>query len=673
MDKKSTAKKVALALLPYLTAIISIAIFFTAGLLLKDFFPKNTAYICFGISFGLLILIFIVQLFLASRIKRNFAQNNVALINEKLLEKQNEIKSDFFAAMKRVNSATLVCKLYVIAVTLLLHVIVFFTGAATGLPFFVILIACLFISNIYAHLFSALLDPPEMIVIGVLPQDEYGELYRLAEDAMKTAGVEGELIICTDNSFDCSITRYGNTLQILIGCHFIYFFTEKELYNVFLHEFAHQSREYTPKSDNSVFRRFIESDGRTVTDLLLAYPTDRYLMERMLFDYLGSVFVEQMADSIVTSKGDRIAMASALAKSSLFEDFERVHQLYSIGHKFKTPEPIQNIAECTAKELKAAMDDKLNVWLERLEREIQPKNATHPIYRERRNAIGVSADEVTVSFDAFGDSLDGIREKILGFVSKTTAQYMKDEYLELRMEYYLEPLGRVQYWEENKADVSPSQMISVMSALEYLERFDEAEALADQIIASDLGKRVKAGAYFFKAKMLLLRDDEAGIEMMYTALDADNEYASLGLELLGTFICRNGMQEKLDEYREKAPVYQQATIDSNETFGTLSPKDKLIPEEDAEAVKRHVDNILNISDKVKEIWVCRKIVGNESARCFGITLDTQTEDEERRAVVDIYMYIDSLDDGRNTMFLMNRYSFGIMKKVEGALVYSKDK
>ena len=128
MDKKSTAKKVALALLPYLTAIISIAIFFTAGLLLKDFFPKNTAYICFGISFGLLILIFIVQLFLASRIKRNFAQNNVALINEKLLEKQNEIKSDFFAAMKRVNSATLVCKLYVIAVTLLLHVIVFFTG-----------------------------------------------------------------------------------------------------------------------------------------------------------------------------------------------------------------------------------------------------------------------------------------------------------------------------------------------------------------------------------------------------------------------------------------------------------------------------------------------------------------------------------------------------------------
>jgi hypothetical protein len=64
---------------------------------------------------------------------------------------------------------------------------------------------------------------------------------------------------------------------------------------------------------------------------------------------------------------------------------------------------------------------------------------------------------------------------------------------------------------------------------------------------------------------------------MYKAMDINSNYIDWGLDEIGAFCCRMGLEKELLEYREKAVEYAQSQMDKYDETGTLTARDNILP------------------------------------------------------------------------------------------------
>lgn len=676
MQSKNKIKNIISSIVAMILGAVTILAAFFGGIQFKNSSYAELSGMLSDILTGLLFVILAVNI-IYGIVKRNKMQKmKVSEVNEMMLKRKANIKENFELATKRLRKISLWGKLYIVFITVYMHVTAFFIGAQADASGRLIILIIFMTGGIYIRFLGAIIDKPKVVPEDFLSRVEYPELYSIAKEAMEKAGVEGKVYIATANSFDASISKIGDAYLLFIGAIMINSLSRKELFNVLLHEFAHHAPEYTPKSLYGFFNRFIEheTDGSRVTDIIISLPMMKYGEEFVFYTLLASEYIESMADAITVKLGSPKHFASAIAKCNFYDSYDNVLFKYQEKPLFEPENVTPNVATLNLNAFIAATKDNHKKWLANFEKEIQPRNATHPIYRMRRDAIGVKPEDVVISFDFEDDGLQQERLTVISKINSEIAIELGKNYEELRKVNYLDPLAIVDNWKANKENYSSADLIPVIDALSGLMRFDEAEALCDEIIANE--KNVYATAYpkHFKGVMMLLREEEKGIDLLYKAIELNSNLLEISINQIGEYACKHGMQKELDEYREKATALTQKMIDEDEKANSLSPSDKVVEDDmSEEALESHVSFISAVSENISGIYLVKKVISETfSSHVFLIEFDKGTSQEViNEAMNKIFRYLDTLDDEQYSLFLYNNYYKGIVKKVKNSLKYSK--
>lgn len=676
MENKGKLKNVIFSIVAMILGALTIAASFVLGSVMKNESNTELFGILANISTALTFVILAINIIYRIVWTNKMNKMKVAEVNEMMLKRKENIKENFDLATARLHKTSTFCKLYVVSITIFMHVTSFFLGASLISTRYLLYLIFM-TGGVYIRFVGAIIDKQKIKPEEFLPEGEYGELYSIAQEAMTKAGVDGKIYIATDNSFNAAIAKDGNTYLLMLGAIMVNSLSREELYNVLLHEFAHHSKEYTPKSTYGFFNRFIEhqTDGSTITDIIISLPTMKYGEEFIYYTLLASEYIEAMADSVTLKNGNPKALISALAKCNFYDSYDKVLFEYQAKPLFESETIPENLATINFEAFVNSVNDNASKWLESYEKEIQPRNATHPIYRLRRDAVGVKADEVAWTLNVNDDGLDKERAAILQYVNEDIVKRLSANYEELRKENYLKPLSIINGWENNKDNYSSAELIPVIDALAGLLRFDEAEALCDKIIAEEENKYAKAYPKHFKGSMLLLRDDPAGIDLLYEAIELNSNLLEISINQIGEFACRNGLQDELDKYREKAVSLTQKMIDEDENANVLTQSDKIIEDDISEdALKLHIDFISSISENIKSIYLVKKIINESfSSHVFLIEFEKDTvPDTINESMNKIFRYLDTLDDEQYSLFLYNKLYKNIVKKVKNAKKYSKE-
>ena len=675
MQQNKAMKALSFTLALLISMAVGVALF-SCGLLLTDHINKTLSGIIATVSFVLIVAAGIMNAVLTGKLRKKYNKLNIAEGNKMLLDRKSDIAQDLQSATERLEKAAKVGKIYISLITALMLVFIFFLGAlanaAGGLFIFPILI----IISVITRFFGALIDVPKPEKKEILDKKDYPELYAIAQRARDEAELEGDIGITTDNSFNAAITKIGNQYYLLLGCSLVNHISRDELYNILLHEFAHHSEKYTPKSPHGFFNRFInyESVPLPLGDFFISYPMLLYFEEYIIYTALANEYIEKMADSITVTKGDPRAFASAIAKCNLHSQYERLLYQYQEKALFETEEPQTDIAEQYMRGFRRALEENQEIWLDMFEREIQPRNASHPIYRARRDAVGVSKDDVVISLDVSGDGLDDERAKITAQTNSEILQMLTPNYSELRKQNYLTPLSIIEDWEKNKENYPKTELTKVIQAMIDIMRHEDAEKLCDHIIENEENIYLTAFPKSFKGYLLVNREDPRGVDLLYESIELNSNLFEISIDPIGEYACRNGLQDVLDEYREKALALAQKNVDEDEQANSVSAKDNLVPDDMSEdALRSHIEFITSVSHSISGIYLVKKVISDTFySHVFLIEFENKTSGEViNESMNRIFRYLDTLDNEQYSLFLYAPIYKSIVKKVEGSRIYSK--
>ncbi len=488
-------------------------------------------------------------------------------------------------------------------------------------------------------------------------EDEFPELYSIAERARNALGMEGNIKIAFGDEYNVGSALFGNTISIVIGAIALGVCTEEEMYCVMLHELQHIKEDQKP--DNRKILETLEfcyewkqyKTVMRVSDFFYTYKDLIWKMEYDLYKDAVSVILETEADEAMKKYGSPDAAASNLVRMKYYDMYRWTETardrepLYSSG-KINRSFVFDEIAD-----FRRVTEENRFKWNLLIKREIPSDSDTHPIVRKRLEALGsavIDADfpELTGSYG------EECRRAIIRFQNEVCdsneSGYEEDRELE-----YLYPLRDVEQWELRGKPLAAEEYRDIVSALGSLGRYSEAMELCSRAIA-ELSPTAAAHAYFMKGMHLLRNFDDAGIDYLNTAMDLNNNYAEEGLEAIGQYSCLTGNQKELDRYRQRFAPVMQKQIDVYDELLYLRKGDRIIPEELPDGMLEDILSYIGRLDKgaIDKVYLVRKIVNDElSASAFVVKF---RKDADRTVCGEImhkiFNYLDTFSDHQFALF-----------------------
>jgi tetratricopeptide (TPR) repeat protein len=307
-----------------------------------------------------------------------------------------------------------------------------------------------------------------------------------------------------------------------------------------------------------------------------------------------------------------------------------------------------------------------------IEKEILPNNATHPTLKIRLETLGVEdVDAIEYPRDsAYADEI----QKVLDFADKKLIE-LHDTYEQDRREQYLEPLERITKWKESGEPIAAETYADIIADLHRLGRYEDAERLCERVI-EELDEYSSYHAYFIKGCAMLYRYEEAGVDLIYHALEGNQNYLENGLNVIGEFFCMTGREQELLDYRARAAQLSQQDKDEFSQTSFLSKNDKLsrdeMPKEMLEEILGYIRSV--DCDIIQKIYLVRKTVSETYfASAFVIHFYGGTDAQREDIMHKIFRYLDTYPvDWHFALFDYFDYPDIKFDKIEGSLVYSKN-
>ena len=497
-----------------------------------------------------------------------------------------------------------------------------------------------------AHRFDPILEKPDFSEYSD-PKD-FPRIYDLAHKAARALNMDGEIKILFTMDCNAGIAKLGKVYSLHLGVILLDAYTEDELYQVLLHEFAHMTKDgNATDKENRLYIKInaqynVQNKVISMFNLLFALPDAIFMNEFSFYRYTASEALEVIADNAVTTHGDPRTAANGLAKIAYYHKFSNRGDL--ISELFYEPEEMRkNMADVLITSYRAAVGKHGDLWKEQLMKEIQPRNATHPILRLRMQSMGVSDFTVTLP-----DYVGEYREECVRAREKCNEMIYRlnsEDYAQRRKMNYLTHAELLESWEAKGKPITNESSRAVLEALWALTRYDELEALCDDIINNNENLFATAHAHLLKGIVLLNRYDDLGIGYLYKAMEINENYIEEGLSIIGDYCCANGLQKELDEYRERAVELSQANMDQFSKLSSLMPEDDLVydtmPEEMLNGILDYIESISEQS--ISRIYLVRKVI-NESffGSCFVIRFKEQTHPTVGNRVMDkIFNHLDT--------------------------------
>lgn len=506
--------------------------------------------------------------------------------------------------------------------------------------------------------------------------EDYPIIYGIARRAADAVGCGKQIRIIFIPDFNAGISEIENVYSLQIGSELLSAMTEDELYQILIHEFAHVSKEnYTVNKEDKLFAKL----NNTALDPFAAfmnfpfsYFDESFRFEFIIYRMTASVAVEKLSDKAVLEHGDPQIAANALAKLAMYDKFQREMDRL-IEEPFFEPEDFRkDYTLRIGREFRKAVEQRGEFWKQLLLDEIQSNNATHPIFRSRIEALGISDYSIE-----FPDEESDYRKeyyKVCETVDKVIYENEKESYAERRENMYLKPMRDIQKWIDGGRQVIPEESRPIMDALELLNRDDELEALCDNIIENCDNIFATAHAHRVKGGLMLSRYDKGGIDHIYTAVELNSNYIMNGLDIVGEYCCMCGWQEELEVYREKCAEYYQFQKDKYDEVGVIRHTDRISKDDLPDEMLKGIIERIRTADEnqISRAYLIKKQISDDFFTSaviirFKPNADAKTVDTVMNR---IFNYLDTIPDDRQfSLFVYDKNCEEAIDKVGDCCIY----
>ncbi len=676
---KNNGKRIGLSVM--LTVLTTVLLFLggaiTAGITQTYYaaFWPLLFLVCFGSLFLLGLFSYLGSVIYAKSKNRM----KLAEAKEYVMTKKGSADADPKAIARRLQAVKAFVWSMLILVVLLLSGTCFVMAGYPEMSGAIVLPVAVWL-GLYIRLLAAAKAPD---FEGYVTREDYPELYRLAQSAADTVGVKGELHIAILPDCNAGIRRFGKDISLQLGTQLLSVLHPEELYQILLHEFAHLASESAAGAfaDSFAWKFVSADDDNQMSDLVMKcffrLPAVVAGFEFSTCQMVTSEGWERIADSVIMEKGDPSMAVSALCKTAMsrFFDWEMASFIPESFYAGEEPPQAANTIVCRA--FRQSIEERSDFWQSILEKELPYQLGSHPIFRQRREALGNPAYTITLPAEegAYAEDVEKAREQI----DRETVENLKDSYAERRKDVYLEPLALVERYEASDGCLTAPEIPPLLAAYRDLIRYEEQEALCDRVLADPrLSEYETVSARFIKGCLLLSHYDAAGIDMIYRAIELNHTYMEGGLEQIGDFCHYMGLEEELEVYRSRVLSQVQEKMDVYDRAADLSVADKLVAEDfngDGRLSEMLEYMVAAGEGKLMEIYLVRKVITPDFfTSAFVLRYEIGTPEEKRYEIHDrVFHYLDNYPmDWQYSLFDYDHQIEKAVKKVDGACVYRKD-
>lgn len=661
----------------YVIALLLTALLYAAGTACALLTPEPYAAV-YGIAWlvllAILVLLFVFNKVAARMYTSRYKKLSVAERDEYVRTRQKSTGEDLDAEIFKIRRLYRFFIGYTIGFGALLVIFTFLSGAISitedmrSAGFMIISLWCIegFIRLIPRRI-------TEKDFAGYSRPSDYPYIHSLARRAADKLGVKGEIRIQFADNYDAAIARIGKRISVFLGTRLLDILSEDELYNILLHEFGHLTEkvEKTPKESRlyNILSSY-EENKRSLFKHFVNYPAILFIIEYSFYSLIASIYIEKEADNAVVEHGNASDAAHALVKIHLQERYSNALAEFNI---FESPTPREDFSRAYADGYKKALRENGNFWISLAKKEIQPRNASHPILRSRIEALGITEMEIVFPDDE-GSEYRLEAEKAFNKTAEEITKYLAENYEKNRHTEYVLPSEEVKRWQENGESIAPEESRPIIEALGSLCRFDEAEALCDRIIAEADNKFATAYAHYIKGFFLTKRYDDGCLEHLYTAIELNRNYTDPALELIGEFCCVTGNQEELDEYRRRAiELTQRSEDESSEGFDSGKTLSHSLSDEKLNTILEYIKSV-DETDEVAEVF-CVDHINEKNHKETAFILRFKDNNSETTVGVynKIFNILDTDPDGIDYSLSVYDEKLGkLLKSIKDSSVYRRD-
>ena len=651
------------------------------GVVLRTIAPSNKLIILLAVLSALPILLLAANVLISKQYFKKINNTKVADMQGYMLRHRTEAEKTSVSLLKKLQKIRHATTFYTVILWCLAACASVFGGMLYSIESSIVALVVVYAGTVFYAVYSRIRKKEHIVLNNdalVLQKSEYPRLYDTAYRAAHALDCNGEITILL--SFDCnaSIALDDNKYYLQLGAVYLNLLSEEELYCICLHEFSHYSAQNKPSDREMRYGMWISSDKGIsrplgfVNNLFVAFDV-HYLFDHMTYQYATSVAKESAADRDMAKHGDPSAAASALLKLFYSDRFIWESGVLNEVPVYASEEPNPHYLRGRIEEFNKAIGERSEDWDKLVDLEILANNASHPTLKMRLETLGVKRAE-RIQDSSAPDYRSEI-QAALDYADERLCK-MQDSYEQSRKEFYLEPLSRISEWEENGKPISAETYADIISDLKQIGNHEEAEALCERAIR-ELDENSSQHAYFIKGCAMIYRYDEAGVDLVYHALENNHNYLEDGLNIIGEFFCITGREKELLEYRERARNFAQKDKDEYSETGFLSKKDNLsrddMPREMLEEILSYIRSV--DCDIIQNIYLVRKTVSDTFfTSAFVIHFYGGTDAQRNEIMHKIFRYLDTYPvEWQFSLFDYFDYPNIKFDSIEGSLVYSKSK
>lgn len=675
--KHSKGRALLLAVAPWFSALALGVAAEVLGILAGRSRPRGTA--AYAISLILLILLPVLGKLGEMSYIRRMNRLNVQELNDLVDAKKATIEADVAVAWRKLRRNCMLARCWWAGYALLSLAACFFLGAC-GRAGKEITGAMLGIFNLNTY-FQQLLFPkrqqesPEWV-----PQKEYPHLYALAQEAAGDAWKDTPIriwLLCDipDSECNAAVSFQNGKIDLQLGIMTLNVLTEGELRQVLLHEFSHLAQQDSQRQ--VYFSKTMElldvtgdSDLSVLPTWACGYIRARLSFQGQLYFLLSSRERERQADKQATQRGDAELQTSALAKIACHDLWAFEREPYEVF--CASPEHPGDLMTRRVAAFRQALSEREDAWKVILAREIPAQVSTHPTFRQRWEELGCCTYSLTARE---GDTpLAKECQALLDHVDEDLARIPAEAYQQDRKENYEAPLALVTQWEKTEELLPPDEMRPILLAYKSLGQPEKMEALCDRILEGQDDTSAPHFATYWKGKLLLYRYDKAGLAYIYKAMDANHNYIQPGLDAIGEFCTRMGLEAELAEYRRRAPELMQQ-VEDRQSKGLARTRLALETLPDG-----WVERIRNVAQEasqghLEKLYLVKELVSKDyQPSAFVLRFSAECDEEIMDAAYDrVFTLLDDWPvDWDFSLYVYEPPMEKALSRVSGSCVYEKE-
>lgn len=506
-----------------------------------------------------------------------------------------------------------------------------------------------------------------------LLEKDYPKLFEIVKEAASIVGAGKNIRIFLGYN-NVGVFKYGKYDCILVGDIPMNILTREEMKQTLIHEFAHVYNENTLLTNKLSIASDIwqtETDNKflSFTRTLMRIPAFFFHREFFFYTLCAKRVQEIEADNIVKKLGDRQVYINSLAKHAALSLFEETPCPEWSIHIYESEEPLDNYGDIYLELFYKYLDKNETLWRRIMDNELTPFLDSHPTFKARRESMGVC----DYSFHEKETDEDYIKEqrKLLDLRNELNRENIKESYKEVRDYVYVKRFEAIEKYEKNP-DQSVQDLIETALYYEGIDT-EKAKEILKSILEQDSDN---AYAYYHLGRILLTEFDKQGIDYIYNAIKRNDNFAGDGLNMIGHFCIKAGLQEELEEYRRNLVDMGQKAIDKNRAITSLSKNDKIVPHDlDSLTLDEILEFMVSSADgKLEKIILVKKVIDDYYSYIFMLKQASGVSDDEFSEVYyKLFTYLDLREEQFTLHIIADESKLKwLFNRVKNCVVWSKD-